>query len=67
MSIRQFALENAAGQRFGLNGERGVWFTAPEGLGYELAPPSGDLGRGFFVTLFHGRNMCFAHIDLHIL
>ena len=48
---RIFALQNAAGARFGLNGELGVWLTEPEGLGYELSPPYGDLGLGFFYAL----------------
>ena len=50
-NIRKFYLQNAAGARFGLNGERGVYFTAPAGLGYELEPPFADLGRGFFAPL----------------
>lgn len=50
-NIRKFYLQNAAGERFGLQGERGVYFTEPEGLGYELEPSFGDLGRGFFSIL----------------
>lgn len=49
--VRQFWLQNAAGDRFGLNGESGAWMTLPEGLGFELSPPFGDLGRGFFAPL----------------
>lgn len=50
-NIRKFYLQNASGERFPLQGERGVYFTLPEGLGYELAPVFGDLGRGFFSIL----------------
>lgn len=50
-TYRKFYFENAAGERFGLQGERGVYLTAPEGLGYELEPVFGDLGHGFFATL----------------
>lgn len=50
-NIRKFYFENAAGERFGLQGERGVFLTVPEGLGYELDPPWADLGRGFFSPL----------------
>lgn len=50
-TIRKFYLENAAGERFGLQGEAGVYFTEPAGLGYELDPPFADLGRGFFSPL----------------
>lgn len=50
-NVRQFWLQSSAGDRFGLNGESGAWLTLPEGLGYELSPPFGDLGRGFFTPL----------------
>lgn len=50
-NVRQFWLQNAAGDRFGLNGESGAWLTLPQGLGYELSPPWADLGRGFFTPL----------------
>lgn len=50
-NVRKFYLENAAGDRIPLQGERGAYFTAPEGLGYELDPPWADLGHGFFQSL----------------
>lgn len=46
--FRKFYLLNAAGDRFGLNGERGVYLTEPEGLGYVLSPAFADLKNGFF-------------------
>lgn len=47
-TVRKFYLLNEAGDRFGLNGERGVYFSAPEGLGYVLTPTFADLKYGFF-------------------
>lgn len=47
-NFRKFWLLNAAGERFGLNGERGVYLTEPEGLGYVLSPVFADLKNGFF-------------------
>lgn len=47
-AFRKFYLLNAAGDRYGLNGERGVYLTEPEGLGYVLSPVFADLKNGFF-------------------
>lgn len=49
--MRKFYLQNAAGERFGLNKENGVFFSDPSGLGFEQAVTWGDLGRGFFTAL----------------
>lgn len=46
--IRKLCLQNAAGQRWGLNGEAGVYATDLAGFGFTLAPGFADLGRGFF-------------------
>ena len=49
---RKFYLSTASGERFGLNGERGVWFTDPSGLGISLSPGFANARNGFFaVTL----------------
>lgn len=49
--IRKVYLQNATGDRFGLNGEKGVYVSSLAGLGITLAPTFGDLGRGFFVAV----------------
>lgn len=46
--MRRFYLENAAGDRVGLNGETGIYLQNPTGLGITLSPASVDLGHGFF-------------------
>lgn len=48
MRIRQFYLENSAGDRYDLNGRAGVFFSSPEGLGFTLSPSYADLKQGFF-------------------
>lgn len=50
-NVRKFYLESAAGERFGLNGERGVWYTEPEGYGFEMETEYLSLGNGFFAPL----------------
>lgn len=50
-SIRKLYFRNAAGERFGLNGEKGVYATGISGLGFTLTPTYADLGRGFFVPV----------------
>ena len=50
--VRTFALEDArSGARFPLDGSRGVYFSAPEGLGFELDPTMADLRFGFFTPI----------------
>lgn len=52
MQVRKFYLADAAtGERWPLDGSRGVWCTAPEGLGFELDADWSDLGSGFFAQL----------------
>lgn len=48
--IRQISLQNAAGQRYGMNGQRGVYASTISGMGFELDPDFADLGRGFFIV-----------------
>ena len=48
---RKFYLSSAAGERFGLNGERSVWLTEPGGLGLELSPGFANGRHGFFVAV----------------
>lgn len=47
-SIRKIAFQNAAGERFGLNGEKNVYAMSLSGLGFTLAPTFADLNRGFY-------------------
>ena len=49
--IRKLYLQNAAGQRWGLNGDRGVYAHALAGFGFTLSPNFADLGSGFFVAV----------------
>lgn len=49
--IRKLFLQNAAGSRWGLNGERGVYASALSGFGYTLSPTYADLTRGFFLAV----------------
>ena len=49
--IRKLYLQNAAGQRWGLNGDRGVYAHALAGFGFTLSPSFADLSRGFFVSV----------------
>ena len=49
--IRKVALQNAAGERYPLNGERGVYASSLSGFGLTLSPTFADLNRGFFVPV----------------
>ena len=49
--IRKLYFQNAAGQRWGLNGDRGVYASNLAGFGLTLSPTFADLGRGFFVPV----------------
>lgn len=49
--IRKLYLQNSAGARWGLNGDRGVYAHALAGLGFTLSPGFADLGRGFFIPV----------------
>ena len=46
--IRKLYFQNAAGQRWGLNGENGVYASELSGFGFSLDPSFADLGQGFF-------------------
>lgn len=47
-SIRKLSFQNSKGQRWGLNGDRGVYVSNLSGFGLTLSPNFADLGRGFF-------------------
>lgn len=49
--IRKLYFQNARGDRWGLNGDRGVYATNLSGFGFTLAPGFADLGRGFFSSV----------------
>lgn len=49
--IRKVYLQNAAGDRWGLNGENGVYVSSLAGFGYTLSPTYADLTRGFFLAV----------------
>lgn len=49
--IRKLYFQNAAGQRWGLNGEKGVYASNLSGFGFTLAPTFADLNRGFFTSV----------------
>lgn len=49
--IRKLAFQNSAGQRWGLNGDNGVYATGLAGFGFTLAPSFADLSRGFFTPV----------------
>ena len=51
MRIRKLYLQNAAGERYGLNGEKGVYASSLSGFGLTLSPTFADLSRGFFVPV----------------
>lgn len=51
MRIRKIAFRNAAGQEYGLNGEKGVYASGLSGLGFTLSPTFADLNRGFFLPV----------------
>ncbi len=48
--VRRFWLEDVAGELVGLNGERGMWFVEPEGLGVEEAASYESMTDGFFLA-----------------
>lgn len=50
-NIRKFYLQNAAGERYGLNGENGVYASGLSGLGFTLSPVFADLQHGFFIPV----------------
>lgn len=50
-NIRKLYFQNAAGERYGLNGERGVYASSLAGFGLTLTPNFADLSRGFFVPV----------------
>ena len=47
-TIRKLYFQNARGERWGLNGDRGCYASNLSGFGIALAPSFADLGRGFF-------------------
>jgi hypothetical protein len=49
--IRKLSFQNAAGDRWGLNGDRGVYASNLAGFGLSLSPNFADLGQGFFVSV----------------
>lgn len=50
-NIRKLYLQNAAGDRYGLNGERGAYASNLASLGFTLSPSYADLYRGFYVPV----------------
>lgn len=49
--MRKFYFSNASGERWPLQGEKGVYLSEPSGLGVQLSPSYADLQHGFFVTV----------------
>lgn len=49
--IRKLYFKNAVGERWGLNGDRGVYASGLSGFGVTLSPNFADLGRGFFAPV----------------
>lgn len=49
--IRKLFFLDAAGNRYGLNGERGAYAASLAGFGFTLSPSFADLSRGFFVPV----------------
>ena len=49
--IRKLYFQNAAGSRWGLNGDQGVYAHALAGFGFTLSPSFADLSRGFFIPV----------------
>ena len=47
-TIRKLSFQNSSGQRWGLNGDRGVYASNLSGFGVTLEPGFSDLGGGFF-------------------
>lgn len=50
-NIRKLHFQNAAGDRYGLNGEKGAYASALSGFGLMLTPNFADLSRGFFIPV----------------
>lgn len=50
-NIRKLWFQNAAGDRRGLNGDRGVYASNLAGLGMTMSTNYADLSRGFFVPV----------------
>ena len=51
MEYRKFYIQNDAGEQWGLQGERGIYFVGPSGLGLQNKNLTADLGHGFFKKL----------------
>lgn len=49
--IRKLYFQNASGQRWGLNGENGVYASNLAGFGFTLDTEFADLNRGFFAPI----------------
>lgn len=52
--MRKFWIENEIGTRYALNGEQGIWFTNPQGLGVTFKGSFADLSEGFFKAVNMG-------------
>lgn len=50
-SIRKLSLQNAAGDRFRLDGTNGVYVSGLTGFGFSMSPEFADLSRGFFMDV----------------
>ena len=50
-NIRKLYFRNASGERWGLNGEKGVYASDLSGFGLALSPVFADLNRGFFIPV----------------
>lgn len=50
-NIRKLYFQNAAGARYGLNGEKGVYASELSGFGFSLSPTFADLTHGFFLPV----------------
>ena len=50
-NIRKLYFQNSAGERYGLNGEQGVYASNLAGFGFTLSPSFADLSRSFFVPV----------------
>ena len=49
--MRKFYFSNAFGERWPLQGEKGVYLSEPSGLGVQLSPSFADLQHGFFIPI----------------
>lgn len=50
-NIRKLYFQNAAGHRWGLNGDRGVYASNLSGFGFTRSPVFADISRGFFIPV----------------